>query len=236
MAIYVIGDLHLSFGTDKPMNVFGSNWENHPLRLQQGFSEVCDEDTVILAGDLSWGISLQEALEDFRFIDKLPGKKLIVKGNHDYWWETVGKTNRFFGENGISSIGFLHNNAVLAEGVALCGTRGWFFEEERNEHSEKIYQRELGRLEASLKAGKKLGAEQLIAVLHYPPICAGFDCVEMTDMLSDYGVSHCYYGHLHGMSHQYAFRGMHKGVFYHLVSADFLGFVPKKIEGIDLFG
>jgi len=236
LAIYVIGDLHLSFGTDKPMDIFGSNWENHPERLKHGFSEIRDEDTVILAGDLSWGISLQEALEDFRFIANLPGKKLIVKGNHDYWWETVGKTNRFFDENGISGIGFLHNGAVLAEGIALCGTRGWFFEEERNEHSEKIYKRELGRLEASLKAGKALGAEQLVAVLHYPPICVGFDCVEMTDLLSDYGVSHCYYGHLHGASYQYAFRGVHKGVNYHLISADFLDFVPEKIAGIESFG
>ncbi|MBE6915375.1 MAG: serine/threonine protein phosphatase [Ruminococcaceae bacterium] len=229
MAVYVIGDLHLSFGTDKPMDIFGAGWENHIERIKEGFSAVAENDTVVLAGDISWGISLNEALEDFRFIDCLPGKKLIVKGNHDYWWETVGKTTRFFREHGISSIGFLHNNSVLADGIALCGTRGWFYEEDRGEHSEKIYRRELGRLEASLKAGQTHGAKQLVAVLHYPPLCTGFECTEITEMLSEYNVSHCYYGHLHGPSHQYAFTGTHKGVQYHLISGDFVGFCPALI-------
>lgn len=229
MAVYVIGDLHLSFGTDKPMDIFGTGWENHIERIKDGFSKITEHDTVVLAGDISWGISLSEALEDFRFIDCLPGKKLIVKGNHDYWWETVGKTSRFFSENGISSIGFLHNNSVLADGIALCGTRGWFYEEDRGEHSEKIYRRELGRLEASLKAGKSLGAKQMVAVLHYPPICAGFECIEITEMLREYNVSHCFYGHLHGQSHQYAVTGMYKDVEYHLISGDFVEFSPVLI-------
>lgn len=236
MAVYVIGDLHLSFGTNKPMDIFGPNWENHAERLIKGFSCVGAEDTVILAGDLSWGISLQEALPDFEFIEKLPGKKLIVKGNHDYWWETVGKSTRFFVENGIYSIGFLHNGAVLADNMALCGTRGWLFEEERSEHNEKIYRRELGRLEASLREGKKLQAEELIAVLHYPPLCAGFECEEITDMLADYKVSRCYYGHLHGASHQFAFNGVRKGVSYHLISGDYLSFSPALIEKNNGFG
>lgn len=229
MAVYVIGDLHLSLATDKPMDIFGEKWDNHVERLKNGFSVVEKDDTVILAGDISWGISLEEAREDFLFLENLPGKKLLVKGNHDYWWETVGKTTRFFQENGIQSIGVLHNNAVLADEIAICGTRGWFFEEDRGEHSKKIYQRELGRLEASLIAGKKLNASDMVAILHYPPLCAGFECKEMTEMLADYQVSRCYYGHLHGDSHQFAYTGIHKGVEYRLIAGDYLGFCPELV-------
>lgn len=235
MAVYVIGDLHLSFGTDKPMDIFGEKWNNHVARFLDGFSVVKEEDTVILAGDISWGISLDEALEDFLFLEKLPGKKLLVKGNHDYWWETVGKTTRFFRENGIQSIEILHNNSILADGIAVCGTRGWFFEEDRGEHSEKIYKRELGRLESSLIAGQKLHAEDLVAVMHYPPICVGFECKEMTEMLADYHVSRCFYGHLHGPSHSFAFNGIHKGVEYRLIAGDYLGFCPELVGKADAF-
>ena len=228
MALYTIADLHLSFSTDKPMNVFGALWENHISGLQEGFSSLTDEDVTIIPGDISWAMSLRDSLEDFRFIDSLPGKKIISKGNHDYWWETATKTKRFFAENGISSIEILHNNAFSVGDFAICGTRGWFYEEE-NGGSRKIYEREIGRLRRSLEEGKKLNCERMLCFLHYPPICAGYECDEITEMLEEFCVSECFFGHLHGYGHKSAFEGMHKNVRYSLVAADYLSFRPKFI-------
>lgn len=230
MAVFVIGDLHLSFTTEKPMDIFGAGWQNHIERLCDGFAQVGQEDLTILAGDSSWGISLKEALEDFLWIDKLPGRKLLLKGNHDYWWETVSKTRKFFDLHGIKTIDILHNNAFLHDGCAICGTRGWFAPEEGEDpHAEKIYNRELGRLKTSLEEAKKLCADKIVCFLHYPPISTGYECEEICDMLSEYGVSDCYYGHLHSYGHSIRFEGIHKNVNYHLVSADFVRFIPQKI-------
>lgn len=228
MALYTIADLHLSFSSDKPMNVFGSLWENHIAGLQEGFSSLTDDDVIVIPGDISWAMSLQNSLEDFKFIDALPGKKIISKGNHDYWWETATKTKRFFSENGISTIEILHNNAFRVDDFAICGTRGWFFEEE-NGSSRKIYDREIGRLRRSLEEGKKLYCEKTFCFLHYPPICAGYECDEITNMLEEFGVSECFFGHLHGYGHKSAFEGVHKNVRYSLVAADYLSFKPKFI-------
>ena len=230
MSIFAIGDLHLSFSTEKPMDIFGYGWANHIERLTEGFALVSDEDIVVLAGDSSWGISLNESLSDFKFIDKLPGKKLLLKGNHDYWWETVSKTKRFFEENDIKSIDILHNNAFLYGDVAICGTRGWFApENEEDAHAEKIYNREISRLQTSLDAAKKLNPKEIHCFLHYPPISKGYECSEITDMLQKYGVRSCSYGHLHGFGHGIRFEGIHKDVQYRLISADFLRFIPVKI-------
>ncbi len=225
MAIYAIADLHLSTSVDKPMDVFGPNWANYERRIEEGFSKLNEDDVTIIPGDISWGMSLRESLSDFKFIDSLPGKKLISKGNHDYWWETATKTKKFFAENGISTIDILHNNAFGFGNIAVCGTRGWFYEEEAG-NSRKIYEREIGRLQRSLEEGKKLNAEKLYAFLHYPPICNGYECEEITDMLSDFGVEACFYGHLHGYGHKSAYTGVYKNVKYGLVSADYLGFEP----------
>ena len=226
MALYTIGDTHLSLGSNKPMDVFGGGWTGYVEKLAQGFAELQPEDTVVLCGDLSWGMSLEEAKDDFAFLNSLPGKKLILKGNHDYWWTTAAKMNRFFSENGFNSFEILHNNCHVYGDIALCGTRGWFYEEDRGEHSAKIFNRELMRLEASLKAA---GEREKFCFFHYPPLYHGYRCQEIIDLLERYGVSRCYYGHLHGGSHRLAVSGLQGKVEYHLVSADYLGFRPKKI-------
>ena len=226
MALYAIGDTHLSLGSNKPMDVFGGGWTGYVGKLRRGFEVVEPEDTVVLCGDISWGMSLEEAREDFAFLDGLPGRKLLMKGNHDYWWTTAQKMRRFFQENEFSTLELLHNNCHAYGDVALCGTRGWFYEEDRGEHSAKIFNRELIRLEASLKAG---GEREKFCFLHYPPLYQGYRCQEIIDLMERYGVTRCYYGHLHGGSHRLAVSGVRGKVEYHLVAADYLGFQPEKI-------
>lgn len=225
MAIYAIADLHLSKSVNKPMDVFGPLWYDYEKRIIRGFEKLTEDDITVIPGDISWAMSLSESLLDFKLIDSFPGKKIISKGNHDYWWETATKTKRFFSENGITSIDILHNNAFKINDVAICGTRGWFYEEETG-GSRKIYDREIGRLRRSLEEGRKLGARELLCFLHYPPVCTGYECEEITDMLNEFGVSRCFYGHLHSYGHKSAFLGMHKGVEYALISADYLSFEP----------
>ncbi len=228
MALYAIGDLHLSLGSDKPMDVFGGRWSGYVDKLREGFAGLTEEDTTVLCGDLSWGMSLAEAREDFLFIDRLPGRKIVLKGNHDYWWSTASAAYKFFAANGISTIEILNNNCLFYGETALCGTRGWFYEEERgSEHDRKIMLRELGRLEASLKAA---GEREKIAFLHYPPKFAAYECPEILEMLGRYGVKECYYGHIHGKGCSAAFRGVKNGVKYELVSADQLMFRPLRVR------
>ena len=228
MALYTIGDLHLSLGSDKPMDVFGGRWSGYVDKLREGFAGLTEEDTTVLCGDLSWGMSLAEAREDFLFIDRLPGRKIVLKGNHDYWWSTASAAYKFFAANGISTIEILNNNCLLYGETALCGTRGWFYEEERgSEHDRKIMLRELGRLEVSLKAA---GEREKIAFLHYPPKFAAYECPEILEMLGRYGVKECYYGHIHGKGCSAAFRGVKNGVKYELVSADQLMFRPLRVR------
>ncbi|MBR2716603.1 MAG: metallophosphoesterase [Oscillospiraceae bacterium] len=229
MALYVIGDLHLSLSSDKPMDVFGDRWADHVRRLRESFSALKAEDAVVLCGDLSWGMSLKEAAADFHFIDELPGRKIILKGNHDYWWTTAAKMERFFAAEGIRSIEILHNNCVLWGDLALCGTRGWFFEEEKGGvHDKKIMNREIMRLEASLKAA---GDREKLCFLHYPPrYGADYVCREITSLLGAWSVKECYYGHLHGPGQKGAVQGWVEGVHYQLVSADYLGFAPRRIR------
>lgn len=228
MALYAIGDLHLSLGSDKPMDVFGGRWSGYVDKLREGFAGLTEEDTTVLCGDLSWGMSLAEAREDFMFIDRLPGRKIVLKGNHDYWWSTASAAYKFFAANGISTIEILNNNCLFYGETALCGTRGWFYEEERgSEHDRKIMLRELGRLEASLKAA---GEREKIAFLHYPPKFAAYECPEILEMLGRYGVKECYYGHIHGKGCSAAFRGVKNGVKYELVSADQLMFRPLRVR------
>ncbi len=227
MALYAIGDTHLSLGTDKPMDVFGGSWEGYVDKLRNSFAALDEEDTVVLCGDISWGMSLEDAAPDFAFLNELPGKKLILKGNHDYWWNTVTKMKAFFERSGFHKLDILHNNCHLYGEVALCGTRGWFYEEEDGPQSEKVFRRELIRLEASLKAA---GEREKLCFLHYPPRYLGYSCPEILALLKQYGVSACYYGHLHGPSCRLAQEDVADGIRYTLISADHLGFVPKKIR------
>ena len=208
------------------MDVFGGGWTGYVDKLKEGFSQIRPEDTVVLCGDLSWAMGLEEAREDFAFLNALPGKKLLMKGNHDYWWNTAAKMERFFQENGFTTFHLLHNNCHFYGDIALCGTRGWIYEEDREGHGTKIFNRELIRLEASLKAG---GEKEKFCFLHYPPLYQGYRCQEIIDLMERYGVTRCYYGHLHGGSHRLAASGKHGGIEYHLVSADYLGFRPEKL-------
>ncbi len=228
MALYAIGDLHLSMASDKPMDVFGIRWENHADKLREGFSALAEDDVCVLCGDLSWGMSIADCLEDFRFIASLPGKKIVLKGNHDYWWTTRAKAERFFAENGIVNIEILNNNSVMYdEKTAVCGTRGWFYEEETGAaHDKKIMERELGRLETSLKAA---GDAEKLCFLHYPPLFRDYICREMLDLLSRYGVRRCFYGHIHGAGHKFAVEGLNGGVDYRLVCADYVDFRPVRV-------
>ena len=227
MALYTIGDTHLSLSSNKPMDVFGGGWTGYVDKLREGFSAVGPEDMVVLCGDLSWGMSLEEAKQDFAFLDALPGaRKLLLKGNHDYWWTTASKMKAFFEENGFSTLDILHNNCHFYGETALCGTRGWFYEEDRGEHSAKVFHRELIRLEASLKAA---GDGEKLCFLHYPPLYQGYCCQEIVDLLERYHVSLCCYGHLHGGSHRLAVTGQQGTVEYRLTAADYVGFQPVKL-------
>ena len=226
MALYAIGDTHLSLTSDKPMDVFGGGWEGHVDKLRAGFAQVEPEDTVVLCGDLSWAMSLEEGRKDLAFLDALPGRKLLLKGNHDYWWNTVAKMNAFFQANGFDRLHVLHNNCAFYDDTALCGTRGWFFEEKAAPQSEKVFKRELIRLEASLKAA---GEREKLCFLHYPPLYQGYRCQEIIDLLERYGVKTCCYGHLHGGSHRLAVTGRQGSVEYRLVAADYVGFTPVKL-------
>jgi len=229
MALYAIGDLHLSLGTNKPMDVFGGGWVDYTDKLTAGFSSLNADDVCVLCGDISWGMSLDESLEDFKFIDRLPGKKIILKGNHDYWWATAAKMESFFSSNGITSIEILHNNCYYCSGVAICGTRGWLGDEQLTaEQNAKIYSRETTRLRASLQAAKN--ADVKICFFHYPVRFKNIVCHEFITAMDEFGVKSCYYGHLHGEGHRLAVRGLVDGINYEIVSADFVDFVPRKVS------
>lgn len=226
MAVYTIADLHLSFGTDKPMNVF-NGWQNYEERLKANWlATVGPDDTVVLAGDFSWGMDLPQTLADFRFIDELPGEKLLVKGNHDYWWTTVKKMTGFLDENGLTTIKFLHNNSYVRGGINLCGTRGWLYNQP-TELDKKVFNRELMRLEASLASAEE-GMER-VAFLHYPPVFSGTACVEVADLLAKYGVRRCYFGHIHVRDSEFRDGFTYDGVEYKLVSSICADFCPVKV-------
>lgn len=227
MALYAIGDLHLCLGAPKPMDVFGGAWVGYMEKLKQGISVIGPEDTTVLLGDLSWALDLESAKEDFAWIDAIPGRKIILKGNHDYWWSTANKFYKFCEKYGFSDQWILNNNHYEYDGYAICGTRGWFFEEERSgEHDEKVFKRELIRLETSLKSAGDLPK---IVFLHYPPRYKGYTCDEILELLNRYNVRQCYYGHLHGASHGLAMEGQWDSISFKLLSADKLNFSPYRI-------
>lgn len=234
MSIYVIADLHLSFLENKPMEVFGSNWENHAEKIKKNWIEkVKEEDCVILLGDFSWAMYLKDTILDFDYLNKLPGRKILLKGNHDYWWTTLKKLNEFIEENNFSNIEFLYNNSYLVEDKIIVGTRGWNILD--IEEDGKMLKRENARLELSIEDGiKKYGLEkEKIAFMHYPPINKN-DIIRneksiFVKTLEKYNIHKCYYGHLHGMSHKEAVEGNIDGIEYKLISADYTNFELIKV-------
>ncbi len=233
MSLFALSDLHLSLGIDKPMDIFGSSWHNYMNRISDNWKKtVTDDDLVIIGGDLSWATYLNEAKGDFEFLDSLPGKKLLIKGNHDYWWESMAKLKKFVSENGFTTINFLHNSAYLYEDFVIAGTRGWSLPSSDNfgKEDKKIYDRELIRLSLSLNEASRLKKEngtKLIAVLHYPPVLpSGTADEEILSLLLKHGVKKCIYGHLHGSCVRDVKKITSGGIEFILTSADYLGFKP----------
>ena len=226
MALFVLGDTHLSLGGAKPMDVF-PGWNGYVEKLEANWRKlVKPEDTVVLAGDISWSMRLADTRKDFAFLNGLPGQKLIMKGNHDYWWSTANKMNAFFRAEGFDTLRLLHNNSYTVDGYALCGTRGWLFDADEP-HDEKVMNREIGRLRLSLQAAEP-GKEKLV-FLHYPPVYTGADAPEIVAVLKEYGIRRCFYAHLHGKAIRFAVQGEVDSIRYKLVSADGLQFCPYKI-------
>ena len=236
MSIYAIGDLHLSFSENKPMSIFGDNWENHTEKIKQDWLlKVKENDTIILAGDFSWALRLDNTLLDFEFINSLPGKKIMLKGNHDLWWSTVTKMKKFLIENNIENIEFLYNNSYLVEDKIICGTRGWSLLEENLAEDKKIIDREVGRLKLSIQDGiSKYGQnKEIIAFLHYPPITEtnilNNELSPFIQVLKDFNIKKCYYGHLHGPAIKDAVNGNMDEIELKLISCDGVDFKLQKI-------
>ena len=232
MAIYAISDLHLALSVDKPMDVFGGRWTDYMDRLNENWKAVVGcEDTVIVPGDISWATYLDQACADFSFIDALPGRKVISKGNHDYWWTTKSKLDKFLSENGFKSIAFMHNNSYEAEDAVICGTRGWNMpgEDDFSAEDARIYQRELMRLELSLKSARPPEGGCIIAALHFPPFNSKGVFSGFLDIMQRYEVKTCIYGHLHGEAGKKAVEGLYGGVEFRVVSSDHLGFTPVRL-------
>ena len=227
MSLFVIADLHLSFGCNKPMDVF-PGWKDYTQRLEQNWrSLVKESDTVVIAGDISWAMKLEETEQDFAFIHRLPGQKILMKGNHDYWWKS---SSRLAGQ--YPEMAFLKNDAVPWEKSFICGTRGWLCPNERSftPEDEKIYKREQIRLRLSLDAAIKAGAEDIIVMMHFPPVNEKREPSAFTEILGEYPVKRVVYGHLHGAAnHKNALQGERDGILYELVAADYLDFCPKMI-------
>lgn len=222
MAVFAIGDLHLSGVVNKPMDVFGSEWDQHADQIQQSWlNTVKEEDIVLIPGDISWAMTLEEAKPDLDWISKLPGTKLLIRGNHDYWWKGISKVRSVMPHKLYA----IQNDAIQISKYIVCGTRGWLLptHPQFKEHDELVLHRELERLKMSLESAVKLG-QKIIVMLHYPPTTQHFEDTPFTKILDRYPVSTCIYGHLHGPSHRFACLGEKNGIRYQLVSSDYLKF------------
>ena len=240
MSIYAIGDLHLSLNKEKPMDIFGGNWKNHEQKIKENWKNtVQDTDLVILPGDFSWEMHLKDMYNDFAYLNDLPGKKLLLKGNHDYWWTTLAKMREFLQENKFENIDFVYNNSYLFEDKIIAGTRGWALND--TENSDKMNHREEERLKLSLQSGvDNFGDKEIICIMHYPPIIEenkndannqskNLKVSNYVQIMKDYNVKTCLYGHLHGESHKEAFEGIIEGINFKLVSSDYLDFKLYKV-------
>jgi len=232
MSIYAISDLHLSFSENvqKPMDIFGGEWLSHTDRVKTNWEEIITkDDTVIVGGDISWALKFEDAIADLEWIQKLPGNKIFIKGNHDLWWNSIKKLNSLFG----TEMRFIQNDFYEAEGIAICGSRGWLCpgDEDYTEQDEKIYNRELLRLRSSFAAAKSAGFSKIIGVLHFPPTNDKFQGSGFTDLFSEFQVARVFYGHLHGAE---GFRRGPKGTIdgteYKLISLDYLKCIPYRVE------
>ena len=240
MSIYAIGDLHLSLNREKPMDIFGGNWKNHEQKIKENWKNtVQDTDLVILPGDFSWEMHLKDMYNDFAYLNELPGKKLLLKGNHDYWWTTLAKMREFLQENKFENIDFVYNNSYLFEDKIIAGTRGWALND--TENSDKMNHREEERLKLSLQSGvDNFGDKEIICIMHYPPIIEenkndannqskNLKVSNYVQIMKEYNVKTCLYGHLHGESHKEAFEGIIEGINFKLVSSDYLDFKLYKV-------
>ena len=238
MSLFVIADLHLSSDGSKSMEIFGSRWTDYMNKLRKNWTAVVTpEDTVIVPGDISWGLKLEDAIDDLKFLDSLPGQKLIGKGNHDFWWSTASKMKVMMEEQGIKTIKLLYNNAYICEDCIVCGTRGWFVEENQqhtvgNADYNRIVNREVIRLRLSLDEAVKLQREHpeipISVFLHFPPVWNGFVCREIVDVLHEYGIRSCYFGHIHGAYHMPRTTNF-EGIDFVLTAADAIQFSPMPI-------
>ncbi len=227
MSLYAISDLHLALNANKPMDIFGQNWYKHHEKIKENWLEkINEEDTVLIGGDISWAMSINDGLEDLDWISALPGKKIIIKGNHDYWWSGISKLNSLY-----DNMHFIQNNFFTYEDYGICGSRGWICpgKGDFSSKDEKIYHREQIRLRLSLDAARSKGYENIIAMIHYPPTSETFEDTAFTDIFEEYKVKKVIYGHLHGPSLNRVLQGERKGVEYIMTSCDFIDFNPVKI-------
>lgn len=242
MSVFVIADTHLSGQVNKSMEKFGARWTGYTDKLKKNWEAiVAPEDTVILPGDISWGLNFEEALEDLRWLDALPGTKLLGKGNHDFWWATMNKMQQFFAQNELHSLRILYNNAYTVEDFIVCGTRGWFNDERQqvvvgSVDYQKIVNREAGRLRLSLEQAAALQdaahPRQTLVFLHFPPAFNGFECREILDVLHAYDIRQCFFGHIHGV-YRIPRSTQYEGIRLTLVSSDYLNFIPMLIHPDD---
>lgn len=237
MAIYAIGDMHLAFNDNKPMDIFGENWYKHFEKIKSNWlKKICEDDIVLLPGDFSWSITLEGTKKDFEFLNSLPGKKILINGNHDYWWTSMKKMQEFTCKNNIKNIYFLKNNAVKIDEIIVVGTRGWSYID--TENAAKMHNRELIRLENSIKYAyenfENITSKNIICMMHYPPITKNMIenniKSEYLELLNKYNINQCIYAHLHGKAHNEAVEGNIEGINLKLVSSDFLNFDPYLIK------
>ncbi|MCL2517389.1 MAG: metallophosphoesterase [Oscillospiraceae bacterium] len=234
MAVFVLSDPHLSFGYNKPMDIFGSRWENHEKKIEQGWEKagITDDDIIVIPGDISWALKLEDTHADFLFLNNLKGLKVIGRGNHDLWWTTDTKVKKMFWENSIKTIKLLHNNALDAGEYIICGTRGWYYDE-KNAPADidynKIINREMIRLVLSFNSRLKFNKDaETIVFMHFPPVFKDYVCAELIDVLKKHGIRRCFYGHIHS-AYDIPSVFEHEGILFEIVSADYLNFVPIKI-------
>ena len=225
MALYGISDLHLSLDSNKPMDVFGSQWENHHIKIMENWNKkISTEDTILIAGDISWALKFEHAMADLEFIHMLNGRKVIIKGNHDFWWSSITKLNSLF-----DNMFFIQNNFYKYEEYGICGTRGWITTDVAEQHDEKVYNREVLRLRLSLDTAVKSGAKKLIVMMHYPPMTKISRSDEFLEILSNYKVEKLIYGHIHSDSKAICINGRVNETEYICTSADIINFDPLNI-------